>query len=298
MNTTSPVVPSVASPRSLWLVFALITTLFWGVWGALIELPEKAGFPATLGYVVWSLTMIPCAAVALVWSGTKLEHQWKQVGAGMVVGLLGAGGQLILFLALRNGPAYLVFPIISLFPVLTVFLAYFLLAERASRRVWAGVVLSFPAMAMLSYQPPNAPAGATHQWLPLALAVFVMWAVQAYVMKFSTRMMASESLFFYMMAGALVLVPFALWMTDFSQPVEWGWKGPWAAALIQSLNAVGALMLVYALRHGKAMVVVPMTSLAPVLTVILSLTLYAVLPHPVVAIGLVMASLAIWLMAE
>jgi len=32
-----------------WLMYALITTGLWGSWGALIELPEKAGFPATLG---------------------------------------------------------------------------------------------------------------------------------------------------------------------------------------------------------------------------------------------------------
>ena len=48
-----------------WLAFALITTVFWGVWGALIEIPEKAGFPATLGYIVWALTMIIPAVVAL-----------------------------------------------------------------------------------------------------------------------------------------------------------------------------------------------------------------------------------------
>ena len=47
--------------KRLWLVFAAVTTLFWGVWGAFIEAPEKAGFPATLGYSVWALTMIPCA---------------------------------------------------------------------------------------------------------------------------------------------------------------------------------------------------------------------------------------------
>jgi hypothetical protein len=35
--------------KKLWLLFAFITTAFWGVWGALIETPEKAGFPATLG---------------------------------------------------------------------------------------------------------------------------------------------------------------------------------------------------------------------------------------------------------
>ena len=43
-----------AAPARPWLFFALVTTLAWGVWGALIELPEKAGFPATLGYSVWA----------------------------------------------------------------------------------------------------------------------------------------------------------------------------------------------------------------------------------------------------
>src|SRR5256885_9776784 len=30
----------------LWLFYAIITTVFWGIWGAFIEIPEKAGFPA------------------------------------------------------------------------------------------------------------------------------------------------------------------------------------------------------------------------------------------------------------
>ena len=30
-----------------WLIYSLVTTAFWGVWGALIEIPEKPGFPAT-----------------------------------------------------------------------------------------------------------------------------------------------------------------------------------------------------------------------------------------------------------
>jgi hypothetical protein len=56
-----------------WLLFALITTFTFGVWGAFIEIPEKAGFPATLGYSIWALTMIPCALVALRIAGWHLD---------------------------------------------------------------------------------------------------------------------------------------------------------------------------------------------------------------------------------
>ena len=117
-------------------------------------------------------------------------------------------------------------------------------------------------------------------------------------MKFSTQIMKPESVFFYMTVGALSLIPIALWMTDFSQRIEWGLRGPYLAALIQVLNSIGALCLVYALRLEKAIIVVPMTALAPVLTVILSLLIYRVVPHPLVLTGLLFASVSIYIMAE
>src|SRR5512140_3898712 len=130
----------------LWLVYAAVTTLCWGVWGAFIELPEKKGFPATLGYVVWSLTMVPCAAVALALVGWVPEHDLRSVLLGSAAGLLGAAGQLVLFEALRRGPAYLVFPVVSLSPVVSVVLAVLLLHERASARTWTGIALALVAI--------------------------------------------------------------------------------------------------------------------------------------------------------
>lgn len=281
-----------------WLFFALVTTISWGIWGALIVLPQRAGFPETLGYVVWALTMVPCSVLALVLGGGRLARGTRQWLLGLTVGLLGAGGQLLLFRALNHGPAYLVFPIISLSPVITVLLAYTLLKERARRRTWTGVFLAFPAIAMLSYQESSASGSVLHVWLPMALGVFLAWGIQAYVMKLSTGLMNEESVFFYMMAGAVAFIPVALLMTDFSPAINWGFKGPWLASMIQVLNSIGALTLVFALRHGKAIVVVPMTALAPVLTVILSLVLYREVPNRVVASGLVVATIAILLMAE
>ena len=91
-----------------WFLYAAITTIFWGIWGSFIEIPEKAGFPATLGYSVWALTMIPCSLIALYLVGWKLEYDVRSIFLGSLAGLLGAGGQLILFQALREGPAYVV----------------------------------------------------------------------------------------------------------------------------------------------------------------------------------------------
>ncbi len=282
----------------LWLIFALITTSFWGVWGALIEIPEKAGFPATLGYSVWALTMIPPALVALKIINWKLEYNWRSIFLGAVIGFLGAGGQLILFQALRMGPAYIVFPFISLSPLVTILLSYWILKERSTKLGWVGIILALIAIPLLSYQSPETNVASGYLWIILSLLVFLAWGIQAFVMKFANETMKAESIFFYMMVTGIMLIPVALVMTDFSQPINWGFKGPYLAALIQVLNAVGALCLVYAFRYGKAIIVSPLTNAgAPVITIIISLAIYMVVPHPIIVTGMVLAVVAAFLMA-
>lgn len=282
----------------LWLVFALVTTTFWGLWGALIELPEKAGFPATLGYSVWALTMIVPALAALYVIRWKLDHDRRSIMFGALIGLTGAGGQLILFQALRMGPAYLVFPIISLSPVVTILLAYGLLKERAHKMGWAGIVLAMIAMPLLSYQDPGNTGASGILWAVLAFLVFLAWGIQAYFMKLANVTMKAESIFFYMTVTGLLLIPFAVWMTDFSQPINWGFRGPYLAAMIQILNSIGALCIVYAFRYGKAIIVSPLTNaIAPVITVIISLIIHRAIPHSFVITGMVLALIATFLMS-
>lgn len=276
-----------------WLLYAFITTVFWGVWGALIEVPQKAGFPPTLGYIVWAFTMIPCALVAMYLIDWKIEIDKRSVFLGSAIGLLGAGGQLLLFEALLQGPAYIIFPFISLYPILTILLSVVILKEKTNLLKWIGIGTALVAIYFLSYQEPGSSDSRGYLWLVLSLFVFVAWGLQAYVMKFSNETMKAESIFFYMAVTALVLSPFAWWMTDFSQPINWGFKGPYLAALVHVLNSVGALMLVYALRYGKAIIVVPLTGLAPVITIVLSLILYSVMPGSMLMIGLVFAVIAI-----
>lgn len=275
-----------------------MTTVFWGVWGALIELPEKAGFPATLGYCVWALTMLVPSFFALRNNGWKLDTDRKAIVAGLIIGFLGSIGQIVLFHVLIIGPAYLVFPIISLSPLLTILMSYFLLKERTTVRSWIGIVLALVAIPLLSYQPAE---NGSHDnaWIWLSLFVFLAWGAQAYFMKTANTHMATASIFFYMTVSGIVLIPVALMMTDFSRDINWGLSGPYLATVIQLLNAVGALFLVYAFRYGKAIIVSPMTNAgAPMITIILSLIIYATIPHTVIIVGMLLAILAIFLMAE
>jgi uncharacterized membrane protein len=289
-----------------WLVYALITTGFWGVWGAFAEFPTRHGFPETLVYVVWALTMIPPALYAMQRAGWQVLRDPKSILLGSLIGLTGAGGQMLLFHAVHTGPTYLIFPIIALSPVITIALSMLFLKERVTKVGALGVVLALVALPLFNYSPGGevdaAPAGSSGlqgvTWFVYALIILFAWGVQAYFMKLANGTMDAENIFLYMTLTGLALIPVALWMTDFGVPIEYGWQGPGLAAITQILNAVGALTLVYAFRYGRALVVAPLANAgAPMITAIVSMIVLGVMPNAITVAAIALASLAAALLA-
>lgn len=278
------------APRT-WVAYALTTVALWGVWGALAGLSAQHGFPETLVYCVWALTMIPPALFILWRGGWTLDRTPRAIAYGMLIGLLGAGGQMLLFHTLTVGPAYFVFPIISLSPVVTIALSFALLRERTGPMGALGIVLALVALPMLDLSFGGGGEGLG--WFAQALLIMVAWGVQAYFMKLANNTVGADSIFFYMTVGALLLAPAAWAMTDFSRPINLGLDGPWMTAGIQVLNAIGALTLVLAFRYGKAIVVAPLTNAgAPLVTAALSLLFAGVVPGPLKMVGLALALVA------
>ena len=82
--------------------------------------------------------------------GNRFDRRPVAAVYGLLAGLTGAGGQLLLFQALSNGPAYLIFPLVSLSPVITVLMAVALLRERIQRLAVIGVVAALAAIVLFS----------------------------------------------------------------------------------------------------------------------------------------------------
>lgn len=280
-----------------WLTYALVTTLLWGVWGAFTNVPDEHGFPATLIYVVWALTMIPTALFALRRAGWKVKRDRRSIVLGSTIGLLGAGGQMALFHAVKIGAPYLVFPIVSLSPAVTIALSYALLKERTGAMGKLGTAAALCSLPLFDYAPDKG-AAALGLWFVLALLVMIAWGVQAYLVKLANATMDAESIFLYMAMTGPVFVPVAIAMTDFSAPIHYGLAGPGLAAAIQLLNSVGSLTLVYAFRYGKALVVSPLINAgAPLLTSVISMAGAAALPGSTKMAGIALALLAALLLA-
>jgi drug/metabolite transporter (DMT)-like permease len=271
-----------------WIFYAALLILFWGVWGAFSAMPAtKYGYPDEMIYSIWALTMIIPAAIVL--RGQRFDRRPKAAIYGLLIGLTGAGGQLLLFQALTMGPAYLIFPIVSISPAITVLMAMVLLRERISPLAVLGLVAALAAIVLFSITSADSD-GSTGPWLPLAILICIAWGVQAYFMRKTATIGVNEATTFGWMAiSALLLVPVAL-LSLGGIPTDFPWQAPVLTAGTQILNAVGALFLVMALSRGKATVVAPTTNaLAPALTIVISLIAFQTLPTPYGAAGIVLA---------
>lgn len=290
----------------LWLLFILITVVTWGVWGAFSDLQmDKEGIPETVVYILWALTMIPCAIVALIINKGKFLHDGKSALLGCTVGLLGAGGQLVLFKALAIGPAYIIFPFISMSPVVVITLAAIFLKEKANRWQIAGIVVALIAILLLSIQSGGDDSPVSGWlWIVLAVLVLFAWGIQGFFMKFANNSMDAESIFVWMAISGLVLIPVAWFMdsTPMTAAQFFAQDGVASASLtcfgIQLLNAIGALTLVYAYRYGKAVIVSPMEGLSPMVTVLLSLIILSVIPTPLQIAGICCAAFAMYALSK
>ena len=287
----------------LWLLFILITIVTWGIWGAFSDLQmDRDGIPETVVYVLWALTMIPCAIVALCVNKGKFMHDWKSAVLGCTVGLLGAGGQLVLFKALAIGPAYIIFPFISMSPVIVITLASIFLKEKANKWQIAGIVVALAAILLLSIQSGGADSPVSGWlWIVLAVLVLFAWGIQGFFMKFANNSMDAESIFVWMAISAVILIPVAYFMTPEAALFFQG-EGVVGKSLtcsgIQILNAIGALTLVYAYRYGKAVIVSPMEGLSPMVTVLLSLVILSVIPTPLQIAGICCAAFAMYALSK
>lgn len=303
--------------NKLWLVFILITIATWGVWGTFSDFQIKNGLPMiaeqygipegtpvipdSIVYIVWALTMVPCAIVALIINKGKFQHDWKSMLLGCTVGLLGAGGQLVLFKALTMGPSYIIFPFIAMSPVIVITLASIFLKEKATKWQVAGIIVALAAILLLSQESNKSGSVDGWVWIVLACLVLLAWGIQGFFMKFANNTMDAESIFVWMAISGLVLIPVAWFMNDdaaiFMQQ-EYALQQGGVAFGIQILNSIGALTLVYAYRHGKAVIVSPMEGLSPMVTVLLSLVVFSVIPNPFQIAGIVCAAFAMYALSK
>ena len=136
---------------NLWLVYALVATGLWGIWGfagkaAARTLPTQAILPlSTLGAVL-------AFPVYLYLFRNYLRFSLHDADCifALLAGISGAVGALFYYFSLSRGEASRVVVITATYPVVTVILAYFFLQEPLTIRKAVGVLLALAGIILLA----------------------------------------------------------------------------------------------------------------------------------------------------
>lgn len=130
-----------------WLQYAVLCIFWWGVFGFLSKIGSDRASPAQM-QILFTIGMLPVVAIAL--SRRNIGRDRLGIGYGVLIGVLAGLGGMAYFAAMKNGEASLVGPVTSLFPLLTVVLAVFILKERMNPVQIAGIGLGLTAIVILS----------------------------------------------------------------------------------------------------------------------------------------------------
>lgn len=283
-----------------WLFYTLLAATFWGVWGVVTKVAADA-IPPLPNQVLFTFGLLPSAA----WAARG--RPWEAAGGarrglvwGVLSGLLAAVGNMAVFAAMSaGGRAAIVIPLTSVYPIVTVVLAWLFLKERLNAIQAAGFGIALVAILLLSGETgllshPAELLGqlAPAKWLLYSLVAMVFWGVFSVTQKVSTNHVSAELSY---LGWCAAFVPVALFILV-AHPFAWTFdaKPVVLAVVAGALNGFGVVASFAAYRfQGKAAIVTPIAAaVQPVVTVVLALLFLGEKVRPVEQAGLGLAIVA------
>lgn len=154
MSSSAPASETAASRFPAWLWLSVLTMVLWGAWGLQSKLIMEMMTPLA-NQIVFVIGLIPpvtwCLLAQPRIAATLSRERRSGTVYAFLTGILGAVGNIAFFIALASGgPASIVVPLTSLFPLVTVVLAAVWLRERIGRVQIAGLVFALVAIVLLS----------------------------------------------------------------------------------------------------------------------------------------------------
>ena len=136
---------------SNWLLMVFVALILWGIAGVTQKLAINH-ISAEYSFVWFAVAFVPIAVLVVLAEGSVAVLQ----SPGIIVfasvgGILNGLGVLTAFMALeRNGKASVVIPLVALYPLVAVVVAYLFVGEKVTPIQWAGVLMAVAAGGLLS----------------------------------------------------------------------------------------------------------------------------------------------------
>jgi transporter family protein len=132
-----------------WLLYALLALFWWGLFGFLAKIGSDRISAAQM-QIFLTIGAIPLVLVCAIRLNFKIATHKLGVTYAVLMGVCAALGLLAFFWAMKSGTASLVGPVTSLYPALTVALAFIVLKEKVGKVQIFGLFLAVVSIVILS----------------------------------------------------------------------------------------------------------------------------------------------------
>ncbi len=129
-----------------WFLYSISALFLWGLWSFFPKLASKYLNPKSI--LFFEISGAASFSIYILLN-SGLSFHIKGFIFSFLTGIFGACGALFFLKALSEGPVSLVTIITSLYPVITVILAYIFLGESLSLRQILGIILAISGIILV-----------------------------------------------------------------------------------------------------------------------------------------------------
>jgi drug/metabolite transporter (DMT)-like permease len=262
-----------------WLLYSVGAGLSWGIWGVIVKdiSEDVSPYLNHCLFTIGMLMMFPLLIRKLKVSNiNKKGFAWS-----IIAGILAVAGNVAVYKAFSNGGnAAVVIPVTNLYPLVTIVVALFAFKEKLNWVNGIGILLSVPAILLLSgesllFKEPAAffQSISLNTWLFYSFVAMLFWGLFSAAQKITTNHISAEwSYIGFIVSSVFISLLFLLF----------GWvetnvsgRNLWLGFVAGMLNGLGVLSSFAAYSaEGKASKVTTIAgALQPVFTIVLAVGL-------------------------
>jgi bacterial/archaeal transporter family protein len=138
-------------PITHWLIYTIFSLVLYGFWGLFSKLATNYIDPkSALVYQVGGSILV--ILFLILTTSFKLQGDSRGILYALLVGISGTLATLCFFLAISQASITIVIALTSLYPAITILLAFLILKETINLRQGIGIILAIIALLLCSWE--------------------------------------------------------------------------------------------------------------------------------------------------
>jgi drug/metabolite transporter (DMT)-like permease len=223
----------------LWLLYAILAALAWGIWGILTKFISADINPFTTHFMFTTGALF---TLPMVIRRCKInELNLTGILIGFIAGILVILGNVSVYQSFNTGGnASVVIPFTSLYPLITIIIALVFFKEKLNWLNALGIIIVLPAIIIMSGQSQffmdpihslqNAGSGTWLLFAVLALILFGFYSASQKIV--AGKLTIGWSYISFLVSSSLVSLCFIIsGLVDFHFPIKMFWFGSTAGFL-------------------------------------------------------------------